>query len=107
MSSLLPLGVQPLTELAAFQDESIVSRILLKTSGGSITAFAFAEGEGLSEHSTPREALFVVTEGEAIVTIAETVHMVRTGEVLRLPASVPHAVHAPVDVRVLLVILRS
>ncbi|GAB5537256.1 MAG: hypothetical protein Rubg2KO_35050 [Rubricoccaceae bacterium] len=96
-----------MSELAAFQDESIVSRVLLKTPGGSVTAFAFAKGDGLQEHSTPHEALFVVTDGEADVRIAGETQRVRAGESLRLPASVPHAVHAPVDVRVLLVMLRS
>ena len=99
--------VQSLAELASIQERSIVSRVLLKASGGSVTVFAFAKGEGLSEHSTPREALLVVTEGEAEVSIANEVQRVRAGESVRLPASVPHAVHAPVDVRVLLVILQS
>ena len=102
-----PPPVQALAELAAIQDESIVSRVLLKASGGSVTVFAFAQGEGLREHSTPREALLVVTEGKAEVSIAGTMQPVEAGEAVHLPASIPHAVHAPVDVRVLLVTLQS
>ena len=96
----------PLTDLAV-QDGSIVSRILLKTGGGSVTLFAFARGEGLSEHSTPREALLAVTDGEAEVTLDGETHTVASGEAIRLPASVPHAVHAPVDFRMLLVTLTA
>ena len=99
--------VQALADLAAFQEGSIVSRMLLKNGAGSVTLFAFAEGEGLSEHTAPFDALLVVTDGEAEVTMAGERHAVRTGEVLQLPAGVPHAVHAPADVRLFLVLLRD
>jgi quercetin dioxygenase-like cupin family protein len=72
-----------------------------------VTLFAFAEGEGLSEHTAPFDALIVVTDGQAEVTIAGERHAVRAGETIRLPAGVPHAVHAPADVRLLLVMLRD
>jgi quercetin dioxygenase-like cupin family protein len=99
--------VQPLADLAVFQPGSIVSRMLLKNKAGSVTLFAFAEGEGLSEHTAPFDALAVVTDGMAEVTIAGEQHTVGAGETLRLPASVPHAVHASADVRMLLIMLRA
>jgi quercetin dioxygenase-like cupin family protein len=98
---------QPLADLAAFQPGSIVSRMLLKNKAGSVTLFAFAEGEGLSEHTAPFDALAVVTDGTAEITIAGAHHAVGAGEALRLPADVPHAVHAPSDVRMLLIMLRA
>ena len=98
---------QPLADLAVFQPGSIVSRMLLKNKAGSVTLFAFAEGEGLSEHTAPFDALIVVTDGTAHVTIDGEVHTVEAGATIRLPASVPHAVHAPVDVRMLLIMLRA
>jgi quercetin dioxygenase-like cupin family protein len=102
-----PAVPSALADLAAFQEGSVVSRMLLKNTAGSVTLFAFAGGEGLSEHATPSEALLVVTDGEAEVTIAGERHAVRAGETIRLPANVPHAVHAPVAVRLLLVMLRD
>ena len=99
--------VQTLAELAAFQPGTIVSRMLLKNKGGTATLFAFAEGEGLSEHTAPFDALIVVTDGEATVTIAGEAHRVGAGEAVRLPADVPHAVHADADLRMLLVMLRA
>jgi quercetin dioxygenase-like cupin family protein len=100
-------SVQPLAELAVFQPGSIVSRMLLKNKAGSATLFAFAEGEGLSEHTAPFDALVVVTDGTAEITIDGTPHTVGAGETLRLPADVPHAVLAPTDVRMLLIMLRA
>lgn len=100
-------GPQALSELAIPSEGAIVSRMLLKAAGGSVTLFAFAAGEGLSEHATPHDALVMVTSGEAHIAVEEQVLTVRAGEVIRLPASVPHAVQAPVDVRLVLVILRG
>jgi quercetin dioxygenase-like cupin family protein len=99
--------VRALADLAAFQEGSVVSRMLLKNGAGSVTLFAFARGEGLSEHTAPFDALVVVTDGEAEVTIAGERHAVRAGQAIRLPANIPHAVQAPVDVRLLLVMLRD
>lgn len=99
-------AAQPLADLAAFQPGSIVSKMLLKSKAGSVTLFAFAEGEGLSEHTAPFDALIVVTDGTAHVTIDGEMHTVGAGVTIQLPASVPHAVHAPVDVRMLLIMLR-
>jgi quercetin dioxygenase-like cupin family protein len=96
-----------LPDLAAYQEGSVVSRVLLKNRGGSVTLFAFAEGEGLSEHATPFDALVVVTDGEAEVTVGGVPHRVRAGEALRLPADVPHAVHAARPFRMLLTMLRE
>lgn len=96
-----------LADLALYQEGSVVSRVLLKNRGGSVTLFAFAEGEGLSEHTTPFDALVVVLDGEAAITIGGAPHTVRAGETLRLPADVPHAVHAARPFRMLLTMLRE
>ena len=57
--------VKPLAELLQYQDGSIVSHVLLKNKGGAVTLFAFGQGEGLSEHTAPFEALVLVVDGEA------------------------------------------
>jgi quercetin dioxygenase-like cupin family protein len=100
-------GPRDLADLAAFSEGAIVSRMLLKRPGGSATLFAFAAGEGLSEHETPFDALIVVLDGTATITVGGAAHDVPAGACIDLPANVPHAVHAPGDVRLLLFMLRS
>ena len=96
-----------LADLAAFQEGAVVSRMLLKNAAGTVTLFAFGAGEGLSEHAAPFDALVVVTDGEAEVTVAGEAERARAGETILLPARVPHAVHAPADFRMLLVMLKA
>ena len=93
--------------MAVPQPGAVVSRVLQKAPGGSVTLFAFAEGEGLSEHSSPREGIVLVTDGAAEITVDGERHTVRAGETIGLPSGVPHAVHAPVDFQMLLVLLRT
>ena len=99
--------VKPLGELLEYQDSSIVSRVLLKNNGGTVTLFAFDQGEGLSEHTTPFEALVFVVDGEAEVEIAGEVYRVRSGETITLPAKVPHAVRAAARFKMLLTMMRA
>ncbi len=96
-----------LADLVAYQEGAIVSRTLINEKGGSVTLFAFDAGENLSEHTAPYDALVYVLEGEAEVTIGGASHRVRRGEVILLPANVPHAVDAPVPFKMLLVMIRS
>lgn len=99
--------VRRLDDLAAYAEGSVVSRMLLKQKTGSVTLFAFDAGEGLSEHTAPFEALVLVTDGEAEVSVAGVPQRVRAGETIRLPASVPHALQAVQPFRMLLVMLRA
>jgi quercetin dioxygenase-like cupin family protein len=85
----------------------VVSRILLKNKGGSVTVFAFDQGESLSEHTTPFDALFVVVEGEAEVDIDRRAHTVREGEAIILPANRPHAVRAMRSFKMMLVMIKE
>lgn len=88
------------------QAGAVVSRTVLKQPTGSVTLFAFAAGEGLSEHTTPHEALIHGLEGEAEITIGATRHLVSSGQALHLPADVPHAVRAVTSFKMMLVMLR-
>ena len=99
--------VKPLAELVQYQDGSIVSHILLKNKGGTVTLFAFGEGEGLSEHTAPFDALVYVVDGEAEVEIAGEVYSVRLGETITLPANIPHAVRAVTRFKMLLTMIRA
>jgi len=100
-------GVQSLGSLVDYQAGSIVSRQIVKDGGGSVTAFAFDAGEGLSEHTTPHEALLQVIDGTARVEIAGEAHAVGAGEMIHLPAGIPHAVQAEERFQMLLIMIRS
>lgn len=99
--------VKQLVELLQYQDGSIVSRVLLKNKGGTVTLFAFDEGEGLSEHTAPFDALVVVLDGEADIEIAGESFTVAQGETITLPANRPHAVKAAARFKMLLIMLRA
>ena len=99
--------VKQLAELLQYQAGSIVSRVLLKNKGGTVTLFAFDEGEGLSEHTAPFDALVVVSDGEADIEIAEESFRLRQGETIILPANRPHAVRAASKFKMLLVMIRA
>jgi quercetin dioxygenase-like cupin family protein len=100
-------AVQSLSELLQYQNGSIVSRVLLKNKGGTVTLFAFDEGEGLSEHTAPFEALVFVIDGEAEVEIAGQAYRVGSGETITLPADIPHAVRAATRFKMMLTMLRA
>jgi quercetin dioxygenase-like cupin family protein len=99
--------VKQLTGLLQYQDGAIVSRVLLKNKGGTVTMFAFDVDEGLSEHTAPFDALVVVTDGEADVEIAGDGFRVREGDTIILPANRPHAVRAATKFKMLLIMIRA
>src|SRR5687768_7731916 len=96
-----------LHSLIAPKEHSIASRILAKRSGGSVTLFAFAAGQGLTEHTSPFDALLIVLEGVFSLTVGGTSLEARAGQIVRLPASVSHAVEAREASRMVLIILRD
>jgi quercetin dioxygenase-like cupin family protein len=100
-------GVIALTALVQYQAGAVVSRTLVKKDTGTVTAFAFDAGEGLSEHTAPFDALVLVVEGESEISIAGTAHRVAAGDLLRLPAGRPHAVKALTRFKMLLIMIRA
>lgn len=105
---MIPPG-EPLSldALIAPTPDGIASRILAKTSGGNLTLFAFDAGQGLTEHTSPFEALVIVLQGRCTLTIGGTpVHAVAQ-TVVRMPAGIPHALEATEASRLLLVMLRE
>lgn len=95
-----------LQSLIAPTEQGIASRILAKTAGGSVTLFAFDAGQGLSEHTSPFDALIVVLQGAVTLTVGGMAVSALPGTVTRMPANVPHAVDAQEASRLLLVMLR-
>jgi len=100
-------GVIPLAELVQYQPAAVVSRTVLKKEAGTITAFAFDVGQELSEHTAPFDALVVIIEGEAEISIAGRPHRVLAGQLLRLPAGQPHAVKAVTQFKMMLIMIRA
>ena len=82
------------TELVNYQEGAIVSREIVKKPAGNVTFFAFDEGQGLSEHTSPFDALIYGIEGELEISIAGQPHYLRGGEIILLPANQPHALKA-------------
>jgi quercetin dioxygenase-like cupin family protein len=99
--------VARLTDLVQYQDGSIVSRTLVKRGSGSVTVFAFAAGQAISEHTVPHDALVLVVDGEAEVTVGGRMHRLRSGDTIVMPAGQPHAVKAATRFKMLLTMLRA
>lgn len=100
----------PVIELAGsilYSPDSVVSRTLKENSAGTITLFAFDAGQGLSEHSAPFDAVVQVLEGEAELTIGGKKLTVGSGQMVVMPANVPHAVRARQRFKMLLTMLRA
>ncbi len=96
-----------LAGLAEFQPDAIVSREILRKKTGTVTVFAFDKGQGLSEHTAPFDALALILEGRAEVSISGISHRVKAGEMIIMPAGEPHALKAAVPFKMALVMIRS
>jgi quercetin dioxygenase-like cupin family protein len=107
MECRMPADATVVLDLVQYQDGTVVSRTLVKKPTGTVTLFAFAEGEGLSEHIAPFDALVFVLEGETDISIAGEAQRVRAGEMLLLPAGRPHALRAVTPFKMLLVMIRE
>jgi quercetin dioxygenase-like cupin family protein len=103
----LSAGPVVLAGLVGTQPAAVVSRTLVKKATGTITLFAFDQGQALSEHTAPFEALVQVLEGEAEISIGGTPHRLKGGETILLPAGIPHAVNAVTPFKMLLTMIRS
>lgn len=95
-----------LGQLIGYADDSIVSKTLLDKPIGTITLFAFDASQRLSEHTAPFDAVVQVVDGQGIVTIDGDDHMVQTGEIIIMPANIPHAVRAEQKFKMLLTMIR-
>jgi len=93
--------------LVAYQKGSIVSRTIIDSEAGTLTLFAFGEGQGLSEHTAPFDALVYVLDGETEVTISGKALYLKTGEMVVMPANKPHTLTAVTDFKMMLVMIKS
>lgn len=95
------------TDVVRYQEGAIVSREVVKKPTGNVTFFAFDEGQGLSEHTAPFDALVQVIEGEAEILISGEAHVVQTGQLILMPADKPHALKALKRFKMILTMIRS
>ena len=97
-----------LKTLVDYADGAVVSRTLLKKETGNITLFSFDKGQGLSEHTSPFDAVAEVVEGEGSFIIAGEPNTVKAGEMIIMPAGIPHDVQAAAaPFKMLLIMIRS
>ncbi|MFP4626949.1 MAG: cupin domain-containing protein [Natronomonas sp.] len=95
-----------LADLVDYQDGSIVSRTIVDEETVTLTAFAFDDGQSLSEHTAPHDALLQVVDGTGAITVEDETMDVKTGEAIVLPADVPHAVKAVGRFKMFLTMIR-
>ena len=96
-----------LVDAVDYQEGAVVSKTVIDKTSGTVTLFAFAQGQGLSEHTAPFDALIQVLEGEAEIRIAGAPFRVRAGEMIVLPAGEPHALKAVERFKMMLTMIRS
>ncbi len=96
-----------LTGLIEYQAGSVVSRTIIDKKAGTVTLFAFDEGQGLSEHTAAYDALVYILDGEADITISGKPVRLKKGELTIMPADEPHALTAATKFKMLLTMIRS
>ncbi len=95
-----------LNELVDYQDGSIVSREMIARQYGTVSTFAFDQGQSLSEHTAPFDAFVYIIEGQAQIIISGQTHELSAGQMIIMPANEPHAVKAPQQFKMMLVMIR-
>jgi quercetin dioxygenase-like cupin family protein len=85
----------------------VVSRTVIDKKAGTVTFFAFAEGQGLSEHTAPFDALVYLAEGEAEIVMSGKPIQLKDGEMVIMPADQPHALRAVKNFKMILTMIRS
>ncbi len=101
------MNTHNLSDAVDYQPGSIVSKEILKKQAGSMTLFAFDQGQGLSEHTAPFDAMVHLLDGQAEITIEGKPFQISAGQVLVMPADKPHALAATERFKMLLTMIRS
>ena len=106
-TSKLVAKASSLESLIDYQEGSVVSRTIIDKKTGTITLFSFDENQGLSEHTTPYDAMVYVLDGEVEVTITGKQICLKQGEMTILPANQPHALTAKTKFKMLLIMIKG
>jgi quercetin dioxygenase-like cupin family protein len=96
-----------LSDIIEYAANSVVSKTIIKKSTGNITMFAFDEGEGLSEHTAPFDAVVQILDGKAEITIDKITSVLQAGQCIILPANIPHALKANEKFKMMLTMIKS
>jgi quercetin dioxygenase-like cupin family protein len=94
-------------DLIAYQEGSVVSRMIVYKKSGTITLFAFDIGEGLSEHTAPYDAIALIIDGEAEISIEKNAFVLKEGQMIIMPANKPHALHASQRFKMMLTMIHE
>ena len=94
-------------ESISYAEKAVVSKHILKKQTGNISLFAFDKGEGLSEHTTPFDALVMIVDGKTEITIDATSYLLQTGDSIIMPANIPHALKAVEKFKMVLTMIRD
>ena len=98
---------QSINDAINYQEDAVVSRTLIHKTTGTVTLFAFDKGQGLSEHTSPYDALVTITDGQAEITVSGVKHNIKSGEMLLMPANSPHALKAIEPFKMVLTMIKS
>ena len=98
---------RPVNDAINYQEDSVVSRELIHKTTGTVTLFAFDKDQGLSEHTAPYDALVMITDGQAEITVSGVKHELKAGEMLLMPANSPHALNAIKPFKMVLTMIKS
>ena len=96
-----------LADLVAYQAGSIISRMIIQEDTGGVTLFAFDEGQGLSEHTAPFDALVQIIDGEAEITISGKPSHLKNGDAIIMPANKPHSLKALKRFKMILTMIKK
>ncbi|MCW3789309.1 cupin domain-containing protein [Plebeiibacterium sediminum] len=99
--------VYNLKDMVDYADGSTVSKIITRNEKGNLTLFAFDKGQNLSEHSAPFDAIVQVLEGAGTIIINKKEHAVTEGQLIIMPANIPHAVEANEKFKMLLIMIKA
>ncbi|MGB9664389.1 MAG: cupin domain-containing protein [Ignavibacteria bacterium] len=103
----MEINKQKLTESIEYQDNSIVSKQIIKKPNGNVTLFAFDKGESLAEHTSPYEALVQILEGKMVVTIGGQPYILEEGDFILLPSDISHSLFAEEKSKMLLIMIKG
>ncbi|MFH2063781.1 MAG: cupin domain-containing protein [Pseudomonadota bacterium] len=97
---------QDIVALVDYEEGRVVSRTLANKAAVGITVFAFDKGEGISAHSASGDAMVQILDGEALITIGEKEMTASAGQVVVMPADVPHALQAVSRFKMILTVVK-
>ena len=99
--------IYQIDKLVEYQENSVVSKELVKKETGTITVFAFDKGEGLSEHAAPYDAMIQIIDGKLESTLNKKLYTLEKGDMIIMPANDPHALHAAERFKMILSMIKS